>query len=160
MKFTPIRPSTKPWPSALKPRKAMKSRKRAIAAPTKAEQDYQDRARALGCVVCRFRIEAGMQSPTWGQCGATHIHHRNTGDLHGQKQIGQHAVVALGSYHHDGVIEIDMPPMGMDDMREIYGPSFKHAADFRAWTAEVLPGMGKGTEAWQAQQDKYLQGEA
>jgi len=121
--------------------------------PTMAQQDYQDRARALGCVVCRFRIANGMQKASIGQCGATHIHHRNVGDYHGQKQIGQHAIVALGAWHHDGVL---IPGHSTYDMRELYGPSFYSAADFREWTYDVLPGYGRGTEAWQRWQDEQL----
>ena len=130
--------------------------RRAIRQARKVEQAYQDAARDLGCCVCRFRIANGMQEPKWGQCGSTHLHHRNIGDYHGQKQLGQDAVVAMGAWHHDGRLEIEWPPMGSEDMREIYGPSFKHAADFRAWTDDVLPGYGRGTEAWQRLQDEYL----
>lgn len=111
---------------------------------TKDQQAYQDRARSLGCVVCRFR---GVQ-----QVGGTEIHHRNGGDQHGQKQLGQHAVVALCEYHHRGV-----PVWGWcdDEMREEYGPSYAlHARDFRAWTADVLPDTGRGTEAWQTYYDR------
>jgi hypothetical protein len=121
-------------------------------AATKAEADYQDRARELGCVVCDFRITNGLQD-TW-QAGGTEIHHRNLDDKHGQRQLGQHAVVALCAYHHRGV-----PLQGWSDeeMREVFGPSYAlHARGFRAWTADVLPGMGKGTEAWQALQDELL----
>src|SRR3546814_7473681 len=77
----------------------MKSRKRAIGNPTRAQQAYQDRARELGCVVCRFRIANGMQKD---QPNATRIHHRNVGDYHGQKQLGHDEVVALCDWHHDG----------------------------------------------------------
>ena len=120
-------------------------------APTKAEQAYQDRARSFDCVVCRFRMAHGMQSANDGQCGATHIHHRNFNDWHGAKRLGQHAVVALCAWHHDGV---PLWGWGDDEMREIYGPSFKYANDFREWTYNVLPGMGRGTEAWQRYYDK------
>ncbi|MCE7031757.1 Ref family protein [Lysobacter sp. GX 14042] len=137
-------------------RKGLRSRKRAIPAPTAAQQQYQDRARALGCVVCRFRIEHGMQPNR--QPGATEIHHRNVGDLHGQKQLGQDEVVALCEWHHDG----DWVHWGWgdDEMREVYGPSFKaHARDFREWTADALPDLpGKGTERWQRYQDELLKG--
>jgi hypothetical protein len=138
---TPLKPGTK----------RMKQRHRAIPPPTKAEQAYQDAARALGCVVCRYRIAQGWQSD---QPNETHIHHRNGGDQHGQKQIGQHAVVALCAYHHDGV-----PKRGWNDahMREAYGPSFKlHARDFRIWTDDAIG--GRGTEAWQRYQDQLLAG--
>ena len=119
---------------------------------TKAEADYQERARALGCVVCRFRIENGIQSD--GQVGATEIHHRNLDDKHGQRQLGQHAVVALCEYHHRGVLWMFW---STDEMREQYGPSYAlHARDFRVWTADVLPGLGRGTEAWQCYQDELL----
>ena len=128
--------------------------RRAIKAATRAEQDYQDAARALGCVVCRFRIAHGMQSPALGQCGPTQIHHGNLGDLHGQPQLGQSDVVALGAWHHDGD---QLPNRTRDQMRAAYGPSFKHhARDFRTWTADVLPGYPRGTAAWKQLQDELL----
>ena len=121
--------------------------RRAIKAATLAEADYQDRARALGCVVCRYR---GCRQPN-----ATHIHHRNTGDLHGQKQLGQDCVVALCARHHDGE---QLEGYTREQMREAFGPSFKATPrDFREWTYDALPGMGKGTEAWQAYQDSILE---
>ncbi len=114
---------------------------------TKPQQAYQDAARALGCVVCHFRGQS--------QAGTTEIHHRTLDDKHGQKQLGQHAVVAMCSYHHRGV-----PWWGWSDeeMREVYGPSFAlHARDFREWAADVLPDLpGRGTERWQAYQDQLL----
>lgn len=126
--------------------------KRAIRPATKAQQAYHDRARALGCVVCRYRIAQGLQRV--GQCGPTQIHHRNLDDKHGQLQLGQDFVVALGAWHHDGD---QSPGKTRDRMRAIYGPSFKHhARDFRAWTDDVLPGYGRGTEAWQRYQDELL----
>jgi hypothetical protein len=132
--------------------------KRAIKSATKAEAAYQDAARALGCVICRWRIEHGFQKESDGQCGSTHIHHRNGGDHHGQKQVGQHAIVSLGAWHHDGVPILFWSD---DEMRDVYGPSFKYARDFRTWTQDVLPDVpGRGTEAWQAIQDQYLQGKA
>ncbi len=127
--------------------------KRAIGNPTKAQQGYHDAARALGCVVCRYRIARGMQ-PADRQCGVTQIHHRNLGDLHGQKQLGHDSVVAMGAWHHDGD---QLPGMSRDAMRALFGPSFKHhARDFRAWTADVLPGYPRGTEGWQRWQDETL----
>ena len=120
---------------------------------TKTQQAYQDRARALGCVVCLYRIAHGMQKESDGQCGDTHIHHRNFNDWHGAKQLGQDEVVALGGWHHDGVL---FWGWSTDDMRDKFGPSFKHAADFREWTYDVLPGYGRGTEAWQKYQDELL----
>lgn len=113
---------------------------------TKAEQSLQDAMREFGCAVCRFR-----RVP---QVGSTEIHHRNLDDKHGQKQLGQHAVVALCQYHHRG-----LPLWGWsdDEMREEYGPSFAlHARDFRTWTADVLPGYGRGTEAWQRWQQEQM----
>lgn len=121
--------------------------RRAIRKATKDQQAYQDRARALGCVVCRFR--GVLRQP-----GPTHLHHRNVGDLHGQPQLGQDAVVAMCAWHHDGD---QLPGMTREAMRAAFGPSFKHhARDFREWTADVLPGYGKGTEAWQRWQDELL----
>jgi len=126
--------------------------KRAICPPTKLEQAYQDAARELGCVVCRWLMQQGRLRI--GQCGCTQIHHRNCGDKHGQKQIGQHAVVSLGAWHHSGdLIEHWTTPQ----MRETFGPSFKYARDFRVWTMDVLPEIpGWGTEVWQVVQDKML----
>ena len=119
---------------------------------TRSQQDYQDRARALGCVICRFLLSAGWHLPH--QCGDTHIHHRNGGDHHGQKQIGQDAVVAMGGWHHDGIL---LPGYTTDTMRETFGPSFKFGRDFRVWTDDQLPGYGRGTEAWQRYQDELLE---
>ncbi|KWV17155.1 hypothetical protein [Xanthomonas translucens] len=124
--------------------------KRAIKPATRAEQAYQDAARALGCVVCRWRFAAGLQRGIG--CGHVRIHHRNVGDLHGQKQIGQHAVVAMGDWHHQG---IPMPGKNGRAMYAIYGPSFQEQArEFRMWTLDVLG--GRGTEAWQDYQDQLL----
>lgn len=118
-------------------------------AATKSQQAYQDAARSLGCVVCRFRGH--------GQAGHTEIHHRNLDDKHGQKQLGQDAVVSLCSWHHRG---IPLWGWGDEEMRDSFGPSFTlHARDFRVWTADVLPDMGRGTEAWQRYQDSILEGE-
>jgi hypothetical protein len=126
--------------------------KRAIGKPTKAQQAYQDAARELGCVVCRYRIERGMQHALG--CGPTHIHHRNLGDLHGQKQLGHDSIVAMGAWHHDGD---QLSGKSRDEMRAMFGPSFKNnAKDFRAWTADMLPGYPRGTEGWQRWQDEML----
>lgn len=125
----------------------------------KAEASYQDAVRALGvCVVCEFRRRHGMLSPTEPVPGALHLHHRNLGDMHGAKQLGQHAVVLLCDYHHDD--KFCFFGWSPDEMREVYGPSFGfHARDFRAWTQDVLPGFGRGTEAWQRFQDQLLETE-
>lgn len=126
---------------------------RAIGPATRVQQAYQDAARAIGCVVCLWRIRAGLQRFMW--CGCIQIHHRNLGDLHGQKQLGHDSVVAMGAWHHDGD---QLPGKSRDKMRELFGPSFKHhAREFRLWTADVLPGLGRGTEAWQRWQDQELQ---
>lgn len=131
----------------------MRRRHRAIGRPTAAQQAYQDAARELGCVVCRYRISRRLQPNR--QPGATQIHHRNLGDLHGQKQLGQDKVVAMCAWHHEGD---QLPGKSRDEMREIYGPSFKHhARDFRVWTSDVFPPVyGFGTEAWQAYQNHLL----
>ena len=124
--------------------------RRAIGSPTKTQQAYQDAARALGCVVCRYRIQHCGQRH---QPNETHIHHRNMDDLHGQKQLGHNAVVSMCAWHHDGQL---LPGMSREQMRNAYGPSFKHhARDFRVWTADVIG--GRGTEAWQRYQDKLIE---
>lgn len=116
---------------------------------TKAQVCYHDAIAGLGCVVCRFR--------KCKQPNATRIHHRNVGDLHGQRQMGQDYVVAMCDWHHQGI-----PAFGLqgEAMRDKYGPSFElHARDFRIWTQDVLPNYGRGTEAWQRYQDELLESE-
>lgn len=98
--------------------------RRAIACATKAQAEYQDAARRLGCVVCRLRIARGLQ-PMDQQCGPTQIHHRNLDDLHGQPQLGQDEVVAMGAWHHDGD---QLAGRSRDQMWARFGPSFKHHA--------------------------------
>lgn len=72
----------------------------------------------------------------------------------GAPQIGQDAVVAMCAWHHAGDVLFGI---GVEAMRATYGPSFHHhARDFRAWTADVLPDLGLGTEAWQAVQNTLL----
>lgn len=117
--------------------------------PTKAQRNYHDAVLALGCVISRFR---GQPQPN-----RTTLHHRNLGDLHGQKQLGQDAVVAMSAWHHLGEC---IPGWSEDEMRDEYGPSFAlHAKDFRIWTADVLPGYARGTAGWQQVQDEYLNGD-
>lgn len=117
-------------------------------APTRPQQAYQDAARELGCVVCRFRGQR--------QAGRTEIHHRTLDDKHGQRQLGQDFVVALCAWHHRGVLLPQYPTEEL--MREAFGPSFAlHARDFRVWTADVLPDIGRGTEAWQWYQNRLLE---
>jgi len=136
----------------------MKRRYRSTPAPNRAQLAYHHKAIEQGCIVCRFRIANGMQAEKWGQGGHTELHHRNFNDWHGGKRLGQDFVVALCRYHHQGDWRPEFPPLTGDEMREVYGPSFKHAADFRVWTDDVLPGYGRGTEAWQRYQDELLEG--
>jgi hypothetical protein len=115
----------------------MKRRYRAIGNPTKAEQAHQDAQRLR-----QNRLQAGV----------TEVHHRTCGDMHGQKQLGQDQVVSLCAWHHDGVQILGQT---IEQMRQAYGPSFKHhARDFRIWTDDAIG--GRGTEAWQRYQDELL----
>lgn len=129
---------------------------------TKAQLAYHDRAASLGCVVCRWRIQHEMQDH---QPNQTRLHHRNLDDKHGQKQLGQDFVVAMCDWHHQGILLEDPDSfhlrfLSVEEMRDRYGPSFEHhARDFREWTYDVLPGMGRGTEAWQAYQDMLMEDE-
>jgi hypothetical protein len=121
--------------------------RRAIGRPTKAQQKYQDEARAAGCMACLLRRNRY-------QCGPTEIHHRNIGDLAGQRQIGQDAVVALGSYHHRGVL---LPGMTAAAMRDQYGPSLQlHKTDFVNWLQDTLG--ERSTAALQKFQDEAIRG--
>lgn len=121
--------------------------RRAIGSPTKAEQAQQDAQRAHGCAACLLR--RNLKQP-----GPTEIHHRTTGDLHGQKQLGHGATVALCSWHHRG-----LPLYGQTQavMRETYGPSLAfHKRDFLVWIQDVLG--ERSTAALQRWQDEQING--
>jgi len=132
----------------------MKRRHRAIGSPTKSQQAHQDAQRAHGCAMCRmlgfsFRgLPEGM-SP----CGVTEVHHRTTGDLHGQKQLGHDATVALGAWHHRGTLMMNRPTVAL--MRERFGPSLAHHK--RAFVDVIADNLGeRSTEALQAWQDEQI----
>lgn len=132
----------------------MRRRYRAIGAPTKAQQAHQDAQRAHGCAMCRvlgfsFRNLPEGMSP----CGATEIHHRTTGDLHGQKQLGHDQTIALGSWHHRGQLQARYPTR--DLMRDRFGPSLHHHK--RAFLDVVQDNLGeRSTAALQAWQDQQI----
>ncbi len=65
--------------------------KRSIPKPTKEQQKRQDKARALGCILCR---RLGIP-----QGGPTEIHHMTKLFA----RYGQDATVALCSFHHRSV---------------------------------------------------------
>lgn len=124
----------------------MKRRHRAIGSPTKAEQAHQDAQRDGGCAACHLR--RNRQQPN-----ATEIHHRTTGDLHGQKQLGHDCTVALCAWHHRGECR---PGMTVDAMRDAFGPSLAHhKRDFIEWIQDTLG--ARSTAAMQAWQDKRIQ---
>lgn len=140
----------------------MKRRYRAIGTPTKAQQARQDAQRAHGCAMCHllglsFRgLQQGM-SP----CGPTRIHHLTTGDLHGQKQLGQDFTVALGDWHHQGILMENtrsvFQPYGFlstNEMRNRFGPSLAHHK--RAFLDVIADNLGERSTAalqrWQEQQ--------
>lgn len=80
------------------------------------------------------------------------IHHRTTGDLHGQKQLGQDATVGLCDWHHQGI-----PVHGLqaEAMRELYGPSLHHhKRDFLVLIQDLLG--ERSTAALQRFQDAKL----
>lgn len=133
---------------------AVRRRHRAIGNPTKAQQARQDAQRAHGCAMCRllgfsFRdLQDGM-SP----CGVTEVHHRTTGDLHGQLQLGHDSTVALGAWHHRGQLQVLRP--SRDAMREKFGPSYTHHK--RAFLEVVADHLGeRNTAALQAWQDHQI----
>lgn len=122
----------------------LKSRGRAIGTATAAEQRYQDAARLLGCIACLVR---GCEP-----CGPVRIHHRTTGDLHGQLTLGHDAIVSLGDWHHQGI-----PRNGLQAaaMREIHGPSLHHhKRAFVEWLQDTLG--ERSTDALQRFQDARL----
>lgn len=123
----------------------MRSRYRAIGSPTKSQQAHQDAQRANGCAACHLRRNKY-------QAGVTEIHHRNIGDMHGQKQLGQDFTVALCSYHHRGV---SVPGMNSAAMRDRYGPSLQlHKRDFVEWLQDTLG--ERSTAALQRFQDEVI----
>lgn len=125
----------------------MKRRYRAIGSPTKAQQAHQDLQRADGCAACLLR---GNRT----QCGHVRIHHRTVGDLHGNKQLGQDATVALGDWHHQGVL---LPGHTVASMRDAFGPSLHHhKRDFLTWLQDALG--ERSTEALQRWQDERITG--
>ena len=122
---------------------------RAIGSPSRAEQAHQDLQRAHGCAACRLR--GNRQQP-----GPTEIHHRTTGDLHGQKQLGHGETVALCSFHHRGVL---WPGFDSEAMREAFGPSYAlHKRDFLRWIQDNLG--ERSTAALQAWQDAQIMEQA
>jgi hypothetical protein len=122
----------------------MKRRYRAIGSATKAEQVNQDAQREHGCAACHLR-----RNPR--ACGPVRVHHRTTGDLHGQKQLGQHATVGLGDWHHQGIV---LPGYTVESMREAFGPSLHHhKRDFVNWLQDVLGERSTAAlQRWQEEQ--------
>ena len=124
----------------------MKCRYRAIGNPTAAQQAHQDAQRADGCAACHLRRNKF-------QAGVTEIHHRTTGDMHRQKQLGQDCTVALCSWHHRGVT---FPGVTIMAMRDRYGPSLAHhKRDFVEWLQDTLG--ERSTAALQRFQDERIQ---
>ena len=125
----------------------MRRRYRAIGSPTKAEQANQDAQRAHGCAACHLRGNTRA-------CGPVRVHHRTTGDLHGQKQLGHDATVALGDWHHQGV---PLPGFTIESMRTKFGPSLHHhKRDFVQWLQDVLG--ERSTAALQRWQEEQIYG--
>lgn len=125
-------------------KKGLKRRHRAIGAPTADQQVHQDRQRASGCAMCLLLRKRPPNT--------VRIHHRTTGDLHGQKQLGQDATVGLCDWHHQGV-----PLRGMQEeaMRAAYGPSLHHhKRDFVNLLDDLLG--ERSTAALQRFQDDLL----
>lgn len=133
---TPLKPGTK----------RMKRRHRACGPPNAAQQAHQDLQRAHGCAFC---LLLGLARDA---CGIVRVHHRTTGDLHGNLQLGQDDTVALGDYHHQGI-----PKRGLneDAMRAAYGPSL--ALHKRAFLEAIAERLGeRSTAALQRWQDAQL----
>lgn len=131
--------SLKPGPRGLR------RRHRAIGNANKGQKDYHDRAVALGCIACLVR-----KNPR--ACGYVRVHHRTTGDLHGQKQLGHNYIVSLGDWHHQGVL---FEGETVESMREQFGPSLHHhKRDFLNWIQDELG--ERSTAALQRYQDELL----
>jgi hypothetical protein len=125
----------------------MKRRWRACGSPTKAEQAQQDAQRAHGCAACHLRKNKRA-------CGPIRVHHRTTGDLHGNLQLGQGATVGLGDWHHQGV---PLEGRTIEQMRDEFGPSLHHhKRDFLNWLQDTLG--ERSTAALQRFQDDAING--
>ena len=98
-----------------------------------------------GCAMCHLlELEEA--------CGPVRIHHRTVGDLHGNKQLGQDFTVALGDWHHQGVL---MEGQTVDSMRRRFGPSFHHHK--KAFLRELFDRLGQwSTAALQEWQDSRI----
>jgi hypothetical protein len=141
-----LQPSGKPWKVKTNA-KRLKSRHRAIGNPTKAEQAHQDKQRADGCAMC---ILLGFKR---NACGPVRIHHRTTGDKHGQLQLGQDATVALGDWHHQGILMERYPKVTL--MLERFGPSLQ--LQKRAFVELIQTRLGeRSTAALQQFQDHRI----
>lgn len=128
--------------------KRMKRRHRACGAPTKAQQAHQDLQRAHGCAMC---LLLGFARDA---CGDVTVHHRTTGDLHGQLQLGQDATVGLGNWHHQGVLKESHPTV--DAMRDRFGPSLQ--LHKRAFVDVIADHLGeRSTAALQKWQEAQLE---
>lgn len=126
--------------------KRMKRRHRACGAPTKAQQAHQDAQRRDGCAMCWL---LGLEPDA---CGPVRVHHRTTGDLHGQRQLGQDATVGLGDWHHQG---IPKPGFNTEAMRQKFGPSLHHHK--RAFLDAIAERLGeRSTAALQRHQELRL----
>lgn len=133
----PLRPGTK----------RMKSRRRACGTPTIAQQAHQDAQRAHGCAMC---LLLGMKR---AECGPVRVHHRTTGDLHGNLQLGQDDTLGLGDWHHQGVLMPEYPTV--DAMRDRFGPSLQHHK--KAFLDVIADNLGeRSTAALQRWQDAQL----
>jgi hypothetical protein len=125
----------------------MKRRFRAIGNAMKAQKAHHDDQVSNGCAACHLRKNRF-------QPFRTELHHRTTGDLHGNKQLGQDHTVALCSYHHRGVL---LPGMTAAAMRDQYGPSLQlHKTDFVNWLQDTLG--ERSTAALQKFQDDAIRG--
>lgn len=127
--------------------KRMKQRHRACGTATKAEQAHQDLQREHGCAMC---LLLGMAKD---ECGPVRVHHRTIGDLHGNLQLGQGDTVALGDWHHQGVLMARFPTV--DAMRDQFGPSLQHHK--KAFLELIAEHLGeRSTAALQRWQDQRL----
>lgn len=124
---------------------------RAIGSPRKDDRAYQDQVWALkACVMC---LLLGNKE----QCGYLTMHHRTTGDLHGQLQLGHREVLLLGAWHHQGVLMEDSPTVEL--MRERFGPSLQHhkVAFLEEIGTRLYVVPGARTQALQDLQDSLIE---
>lgn len=88
---------------------------------TPAEAEYRERVRAIGCLCCRMNLADGLKATGL----AVEIHHATDCG----RQIGNHALIPLCSWHHRAIC---IPGRTTTQMRAAFGPSLMGSKPFHS----------------------------